>query len=95
MYAKSIYKLWRGISRNTSHKTCQVTKPGQIVLVDQLVSTTPGLVAQMTGIITTKIYKYATVFVYDFSRHSYMHLQKTASSEETLEGEHAFEIMEA
>ena len=41
MYAKSTCKLWRGCSRKTPHKPCQVTNPGQIVLVDQLVSPTP------------------------------------------------------
>ena len=47
----------------------------------------------MTDILTTKIYKYATVFLDNFSRYSYMYLQQTASSEETIEGKHAFESM--
>ena len=73
-------------------KTIQkATKPGKIVSVDQLVSPTPGLIAQVTGILTTKQYKYATVYVDQFSKFSYFHLQKTATVEETLESKHAFE----
>ena len=49
----------------------------------------------MTSTLTTKRYEYATVFVDHFYRYSYMHLQKTASAEETLEGKNAFEIMAA
>ena len=61
--------------------------------MDQIVSPTPGLVEQVTGILSTKKYKYATVFVDHFSRYSYMHLQQIGSSEVTLEGKHAFERM--
>ena len=75
------------------HKPREVTYPGQIVSMDQIVSQTPGLVTQMNDILTTKKYKYATVFVDHFYKYSYMHIHKTASSEETLEGKHAFEIM--
>ena len=49
----------------------------------------------MTGILNNKRYKYATVFFNNFHRHSYMYLQHTASTEETLEGKHTFESMEA
>eukprot|EP00978_Attheya_sp_CCMP212_P020330 scaffold58032_cov44-Attheya_sp.AAC.1 len=45
----------------------------------------------MTGILTTKRYTYATVFVDQYSRFSYVHLQKTATAAETFEGKKAFE----
>ena len=57
MYAKSNRKTWCGRSIKTPHKPQQVTNRGQIVLAEQLVSPTPGLVAQTTGIRTTKRYK--------------------------------------
>ena len=95
MYSKYTHKTWCMRSRKTPHNPLQVANPGQIVLVDHLVSLTPGLLVQMTGILTTKIYKYATVFVDHFSMYSYMHLQKTASAEDNLEGKHAFESMAA
>ena len=47
----------------------------------------------MTSTLTTNRYDYATVFVDHFYRYSYMHLQKIASSEDNLEGKHAFERM--
>ena len=62
-----------------------------MVSVDQLVSPSPGLVAQLTGILTTKRYKYATVYADHASRLGYVFLQKTASADETLEGKLAFE----
>ena len=93
MYTKCTRKPWRGESRKTPHKPRQVTYPGKIVSVYQLVSPTHGLEAHITSILTNKWYKYATVLVYQLSRYSYMHLYQTASFEETLEGNHAFESM--
>jgi hypothetical protein len=66
-------------------------KPGQIVSVGQLVSPTPGLIAQISGFLTTKRYKYATIYVDQCSRMGFVYLQKTASAEETVEGKKAFE----
>ena len=93
MYAKSTLKLWRGISIKTPHKPHQVTNPGKIVSVDRLLSPTPGIVAYMTFILTTKRYNYSTVFVDYFSKYSYIHLQNTTSAEETLGGKYTFESM--
>ena len=95
MYAKSNCKPWRRRSRKTTHKPLQVTYSGQIVSVDQLVSPTPGLVTYITGILTTKRCKYATVFVDQYSRYSYMHLHQTTSAEDTLEVKHSLERMAA
>jgi hypothetical protein len=38
-------------------------QPGDMVSVDQIVSPIPGLVAQITGTLTTKMYNYATIYV--------------------------------
>jgi hypothetical protein len=59
--------------------------------VDQLESTTPGLIAQVKGWITTKRYRAATIFVDHHSALSYVHLQKSTNAEETLEAKVAFE----
>ena len=59
--------------------------------VDQLVSPTPGLIAQMTGFITKQWYKYATVYADQYSGLSFVYLQRTAMASETLEGKRAFE----
>jgi len=66
-------------------------QPGDIVSVDQLVSPVPGFIAQMTGKLTTKRYRYATVYVDQASRLGYVHLQKSPDAEETVNGKEAFE----
>ena len=91
LYAKATRRPWRGKTRKNLIDEGTPVRPGQIVSVDQLVSPTPGLIAQMTGFLTTKRYKYATVYVDQFSRMGYVYLQKTASAEETVEGKKAFE----
>ena len=63
-----------------------------MVSVDQMVSPTAGFIAQMTGILTTKRYKYATVYVDQASRFGYTFIQKTATAEETIKGKIAFEL---
>ena len=67
-----------------------VTRPGQIVLVDQLESNTPGLIAQLKGKLTQQRYKYAMVFVDQFSGYTFVYLQKRLISEETVMAKHAF-----
>ncbi|KAI2507907.1 hypothetical protein MHU86_6565 [Fragilaria crotonensis] len=81
LYAKATRRPWRGKTRKNLIDEGTPVRPGQIVSVDQLVSPTPGLIAQMTGFLTTKRYKYATVYVDQFSRMGYVYLQKTASAE--------------
>ena len=51
-----------------------MTEPGEMVSVDQLVSSTPGFTAQMTGRLTKKRYKYATVFVNQASKLCYVYM---------------------
>ena len=80
MFAKATKKRWRDKPRK-DYEPKAPKQPGLIVSVDQLVSPTPGLVAQMTGKLTTKRYRYATVFVDQKSRFGYVHLQKTATAE--------------
>ena len=45
-------------------------KPGEGISVDQMILPTPSLVAQLTGILTTKRYKYAMVHLYPVSTYS-------------------------
>ena len=82
--AKMHHKPWRtkGIHPKASRV---VTKPGQIVSVDQLESPTPGFIAQLKGILTKQRYKYDTIFVDQYSRLSYIFLQQTIMSNETVQ----------
>ena len=81
---------WRVKGDNkTASKTA--TRPGQIVSVDQLEANTPGLIAQLKGKLTQQRYKYATVFVDQFSGYTFVYPQKRLTSEETVMAKHAFE----
>ena len=91
-YAKLTKRQWRPKSRN-EFEAERPKDPGKVVSVDQMVSPTPGLVAQITGKITNKRYKYATIFVDQASHYGYVYLQKTATAEETIEGKEAFEAL--
>ena len=91
MYAKMTKRPWRGKQRS-NNPPVNKPAPGEVVSVDQMVSSTHGLVAQITGILTTARYKYATVYVDQGSRLGYVYLQKTATAEETLKGKMAFEL---
>jgi hypothetical protein len=92
-YATMTKCPWRGKQQaNHRHKVKKEIAPGDIVSVDQMVSPTHGFIAQMTGILTTSRYKYATVYVNQGSHLGYTYLQKTASAEETIKGKIAFEL---
>ena len=90
LYAKATKRKWRDKSRKDFVEN-KVLNPGDRVSVDQLVSPTPGLVAQMTGILTTKRYKYATVFVDQATKLGYTYFQTSADAEETIKAKKAFE----
>ena len=66
-------------------------KSGQIVSVDQMDSSNLGFIAQLKGKLTRRRYKHATIFVDHYSDLSYVHLQETLSSNETVQAKHAFE----
>ena len=65
-YGKKHRKPWR--TKGSHSKASRVaTEPGQIVSVDQLESPTPGFIAQLKDTLTKQRYKYATVFVDQYS----------------------------
>ena len=89
-YGKMHRKPWR-TKGNPSKPSRVATEPGQIVSVDQLESPMPGFIAQLKGTLTKQHYKYATVFVDQYSRLSYVYLQQTTMSNETVQAKIAFE----
>jgi hypothetical protein len=93
LYAKATRRRWRSKTAKNWDEAEKAQKPGDTVSVDQLVSPTPGLVAQLTGRLTTKRYKYATVYVDQFSGFSFVYLQKSSDADETILGKKAFEAM--
>ena len=95
LYSKATKRPWRGKESKKGGGKKLPRHPGHLLSADQLVSpSTPGLIAQMTGFLTTKRYNYATIYVdQQYSRFGFIYLQKTASAEETVEGKRAFEAM--
>ena len=72
-------------------KIFESTYPGQCVSIDQLESSTEGFYGQMKGKLTKRRYKYATIFVDQFSWYTYIHLQSSLTSSETIEAKENFE----
>ena len=81
---------WR-VKGDNKGMTKMATQPGQIVLVDQLESTSPRFIAQLKGTLMQQWYKYAMVFVNQYSRYTFVYLQKCITSQETVMAKHAFE----
>jgi hypothetical protein len=94
MYGKATRRAWRTKSPVNAIANRQVTAPGAVVSMDQLVSSVPGLVGQMKGFLARKRYTVATVFIDHFSGMSYVYLQKGATAAETIEGKRAFERLD-
>ena len=67
-------------------------KNGDLVVVDQMESQTPGIIPQMSGSITRMRYKVATIFVDVHSRYTWVHMQTSTNANETLIGKRNLEI---
>jgi hypothetical protein len=91
IYGSMTRRPWRTKSAQNKGKLRIVQSPGECVSVDQLKLQLLGFVAQLKGKLTRKRYKAATVFVDHKSRLSYVHLQESLTSKETVEAKHAFE----
>ena len=91
LYGKATRRPWRTKPSNDPSDGFVPTTPSEVVSVDQLVSNTAGLVAQMAGHPTHSRYKVVTVFVDQATGFSYVHFQKSSNAEETLQGKELFE----
>ena len=89
LYGKATKKPWRVKGSQGTLDT--MTRPGQCVSVDQLISNTPGYIAHMRGTPTRERYRVATVFVDHFSGIGYVHLQRSTSATDTIEAKERFE----
>jgi hypothetical protein len=91
MFGKATKRAWRTKAPVNKQTVPPATSPGAVIGVDQLISSTPGLVGQMRGSLTRRRYQISTVFVDHFSGLSYVHLQLSSSAEDTIEAKRAFE----
>jgi hypothetical protein len=90
LYGKMTRTPWRTKAKN-NRQIRTATTAGQCISVDQMESSTLGFVGQLKGKLTKRRYKYATIFIDNFSRYKYVHLQTSLTSEETLQAKVAFE----
>ena len=90
IYGKMTKQPWRTKSKN-NQPTQLATAPSQCLSVNHMESSTLGFIGQLKGKLTISRYKYATVFIDNFSRYKDIYLQRTLSSEETLNVKIAFE----
>ena len=65
-YGKMTQRPWR-VKGDAQHKSKIAMQPGQVGSGDQLESPCLGFVAQLKGILTTQRYKYALIFVDQYS----------------------------
>ena len=69
------------------------TSSGQIISVDQLESSMVGFIAQLKGKLTTQRYRYATMFVDQYSSYAYIYVQWAITSTETVQAKHSCECL--
>ena len=91
MFDKSNRKQWRNKRRNNWIETQTSEGPGDIVSSSKLVWPITGFISQMTGILTRKRYKNATVYVDQYSGLVYTYLHKSSDADETIQGNKDFE----
>jgi hypothetical protein len=84
-------KPWRNKGKIPKGVGHLATSPGHMVSVDQLESSAAGFISQLKGKLIMRRYKAATIFVDNFSRMSYVHLQESLTSADTVEAKEAFE----
>jgi hypothetical protein len=90
--AKATRKPWRGNGKMHIQRHLKKTPhPGEVVSVDQLESSIPQFIGQMTGRLTNQRIVASTVFVDHASDLSYVCHQTSMTSEETLKSKLAFE----
>jgi hypothetical protein len=78
LFARATKCPWRGKTRRDADNDKAPTTIGEVLLIDQLESPTPGQIAQMTGKLTTERNKYAMVYVDQRSQFGYVILLKTS-----------------
>jgi len=90
--AKATRKPWRGKGKRYIQRHLKKTPhPGEVVSVDQLESSIPGFIGQMTGRLTNQCIVASTIYVDHASDLSYVYHQTSMTSEETLKSKLAFE----
>jgi hypothetical protein len=82
---------WQGKESKAYHEVFVVTKPGECISVDQMMSTEVGIYAQLKGKLTKKRYKCTTIFVNHFSHLCFVHQQLNHKPDKALTAKLPFE----
>jgi hypothetical protein len=69
----------------------EVSAPGDCVSADVMMTTTPGLIAQMAGFLTRERYRYACVFVDHKTDYGYVYLLREQTTRSLIEAKRSFE----
>ena len=86
---------WQTKSKESGKQVFKASRSGQVVSVDQMISTQPGFTAQLKGPLTKQRYKAATIFVDHFSGFHYVHMMYNCISNNTIKAKHAFKQLAA
>ena len=90
MYGKAIKRSWRSKNSKNQREANTPSKPGECISVNQLISQSPGLIAQMKRRPTHQQYTCASVYVDQFTDYTFTYLQKSTTALETIEGKRLF-----
>jgi hypothetical protein len=91
IFAKQTKWAWRTKGKRKSIRRKEHNVPGAYTSVDQMESSTPGLVMQSTGKLTRARHKGAQVFIDHYSNWTYVHLMQDFTLQSTLEAKLAYE----
>jgi len=82
LYGKATRKPW--CTKGASNSIMEPNKLDNVVFIDQLTVTTPGLIGQVMGFLTHERYNYVTVFLDHYSDAPYIVFQRALTGEETV-----------
>ena len=80
------------VTRTSDNKIVQapISKPGQLVHMDQAESSTPGRPMALSGWNNTNKITCFIIYVDSISKHVYTYFQTSTNAKQTLEGKHNF-----
>ena len=91
LYGAMTKHPWHNKPANNRVSIRKDSAPWECIPVDQVESSTPGLIFQLRGKPTKQIYRTTTILLDQYSGMTYVHLQRGLSPEETVQGKTLFE----
>ena len=90
-------RQWRtkGKGSDGSIRKQSETRPRAMTSIDQMVSSHPGIITQVTGDIKQERLWESTVFVDHYYNYCYAHLTRVTSDEETLQDKESYKRLES